>query len=118
MSTQQECRLLTMAVFTYTSSATKAQSRQTPSQSGLFLPVSRGGLTLPTQGTAISEEDGLIRRRCEGSLDAHRAARPGLAQAKKSAVFGLVPFRKFQFTSRPFCTNRIRRSRCACSKRN
>jgi YD repeat-containing protein len=65
--------LLTPVVATCTSSETKAQSRHKSSPSGSFRQVSRVGLTLQPRGTALSDEDRLIRRRCEGSLDASRA---------------------------------------------
>src|SRR4029077_434657 len=70
--TQRGCRLLRLAT-TCTSSETKALSRHKASPCGSFRPVSRVGLTLTTRGTAISDEDGLIRGRCEGSVDACRA---------------------------------------------
>jgi hypothetical protein len=52
-------------------------TRQPPSLSSLFRQMQRVGLTLPpARGTARFDEDRLIRLHSEGSLDAHRAARP------------------------------------------
>src|SRR5260370_25817016 len=68
----QGWRLLTPVVTTCTSSETKALSRHKSLPSGLFRQVSRVGLTRQIRGTVLSSEDGLIRRRREEALDAHR----------------------------------------------
>ena len=62
--------MLIVVVATCTSSETKATSRHKLLLSGSFQQVSRVGLTPQILGTALSDEDGLIRRRCEGLLDA------------------------------------------------
>src|SRR6266550_8562910 len=85
--TQRGCRLLRLAT-TCTSSETKALSRHKASPCGSFRPVSRVGLTLTTRGTAISDEDGLIRGRCEGSINACRA---GAFRAHGAPFFDRVP---------------------------
>jgi len=77
LCTQRGWGLSIPVVGTCTFSGTKATSCHKPSLFSSFRQLRRFGLTLQTRGTAISDENELIRRRCEGFLARFGSARPG-----------------------------------------